>query len=58
MKAQCDKLFGSVPRHLSPAEHVAQALDSEEYIGNFCGFKQFRKIYADENLKDSRVIKK
>jgi thymidylate synthase ThyX len=54
----CDKLFGSVPRHLSPAEHVAQALDSEEYIGNFCGFKQFRKIYVDENLKDNRVIKK
>lgn len=51
----CDKLFGSVPRHLSPAEHVAQALDSEEYIGNFCGFKQYRKIYADENLKDVRV---
>lgn len=53
----CDKLFGSVPRHLSPAEHVAQALDSEEYIGNFCGFKQYRKLYIDENLKDSRVIK-
>lgn len=54
----CDKLFGSIPRHLSPAEHVAQALDSDEYIGNFCGFKQYRKIYLDENLKDSRVIKK
>jgi thymidylate synthase ThyX len=54
----CDKLFGAVPRHLSPAEHVAKALDSEEYIGNFCGFKQYRKIYADENLKDERVIKK
>lgn len=54
----CDKLFGNVPRHLSPAEHVAQALDSTEYVGNFCGFKQFRKQYEDENMKDVRVIKK
>jgi hypothetical protein len=54
----CDKLFGSVPRHLSPTEHVAQATDSDKYIGNFCGFKQYRKKYEDENLKDVRVIKK
>jgi hypothetical protein len=54
----CDKLFGSVPRHLSPTEHAAQALDSEEYIGNFCGFKQLRYTFNDQNLTDSRVIKK
>lgn len=53
----CDKLFGSVPRHLSPAEHVAQATDSTEYIGNFCGFKQYRKFFQDENLKDERITK-
>ncbi len=54
----CDRLFGSVPRHLSPAEHVAQAMDSSEMIGNFKGFKQFRKFFQDENLKDARVITK
>ena len=54
----CDKLFGSVPRHLSPAEHVAQALDSDERIGNFAGFKQYRYMFEDQNLKDARVIKK
>ena len=53
----CEKLFGSVPRHLSPAEHVAQALDSTEYIGNFGGFKQYRKFFQDENLKDERITK-
>lgn len=53
----CDKLFGAIPRHLSPAEHVAQSLDSEEYIANFCGFRQYRKLYADENLQDARVVK-
>lgn len=52
----CDKLFGSVPRHLSPTEHVAEAIDSEEYIGNFCGFKQYRYMFEDQNLKDSRVL--
>jgi thymidylate synthase ThyX len=54
----CDRLFGSVPRHLSPTEHVAQAMDSSEFIGNFRGFKQYRKFFEDENLKDERVIKK
>lgn len=51
----CDRLFGSVPRHLSPTEHVAQALDKPENIGNFCGFKQYRKFFEDENLKDNRI---
>ena len=45
----CDRLFGSVPRHLSPTEHVAQALDSTEFVGNFKGFKQYRKFFADES---------
>ena len=51
----CDRLFGQVPRHLSPTEHVAQAFDGDEFIGNFRGFKQYRKFFVDENLKDSRV---
>lgn len=53
----CDRLFASTPKHLSPTEHVAQALDSEEWSGNFRGWKQYRKFFAEENLTDSRVIK-
>ncbi len=51
----CDRLFGSVPRHLSPTEHVAQAIDKSEFIGNFKGWKQYRKFFTDENLKDERI---
>lgn len=54
----CDRLFGSVPRHLSPTEHVAQAMPVDYVSGNFRGFKQYRKFFADECLKDPRVIKK
>lgn len=54
----CDRLFGNIPRHLSPAEHVAQALDSSEFVGNFRGFKQYRYFFLDQNLKDLRVLKK
>lgn len=53
----CDRLFGSIPRHLSPAEHVAQAMGNSDFIGNFRGFKQYRKMFDDENLEDSRVKK-
>jgi hypothetical protein len=44
----CDRLFGSSPRHLSPAEHQAKALPSSERCGNFVGWKQFRKEFGDE----------
>jgi len=54
----CDKLFGSIPRHLSPTEHVAVALSSDEKFGNFTGFKQYRYMFENQNLNDSRVIKK
>lgn len=40
----CDRLFSSEPKHLSPTEHVAQALESDQFIGNFKGFKQYRKF--------------
>lgn len=53
----CDRLFGSVPRHLSPTEHVAQCMNDDKFYGNFCGFKQYRKFFSDENLSDSRVKK-
>lgn len=56
--ALCDRLFGQVPRHLSPTEHVAEALDTNESIGNFKGFKQYRYFYSDQNLSDSRIVKK
>lgn len=40
--------------HLSPFEHVAQAMRPEDYrlypwSGNFKGFHQYRKQFADEN---------
>lgn len=53
--ATCNKLFGSVPRHLSPAEHVAMCVDQNIQIGNFFGWKQYRKFFDDENLNDSRI---
>lgn len=51
----CEKLFGSIPRHLSPTEHVAMAEDHGIFIGNFRGFRQYRKFFLDENLTDGRV---
>lgn len=51
----CNKLFGSVPRHLSPTEHVAVAIDSDEFLGNYKGWKQYRKFFNDENLTDPRI---
>lgn len=56
--ALCNKLFGGNPKHLSPTEHVAQAQDNNDPIGNFRGFKQYRYMFDDQNLRDSRVIKK
>lgn len=38
-----EKLASSNPRHLSPMEHQAQALYTPERVGNFVGWKQFRK---------------
>jgi thymidylate synthase ThyX len=40
----CDRLFASEPKHLSPAEHCAQAMDDNKFIGNFRGFCQYRKL--------------
>ena len=54
----CDRLFGSIPKHLSPTEHVAMSMDDVNWYGNYRGFKQYRKFFKDENLTDSRVIKK
>lgn len=54
----CERLFANNPKHLSPTEHVAQAQDNSNASGNFRGFTQYRKLFKDENLKDSRVIHK
>ena len=37
------------PPHLSPFEHVAMALDSEETCGNFHGWRQMRKDIPGES---------
>ena len=54
----CNRLFANNPKHLSPTEHVAQAMSGKEWSGNFRGFKQFRKFFKDENLTDPRVVGK
>lgn len=54
----CDRLFGNVPRHLSPTEHVAEAQSNSNFIGNFKGWRQYRYFFNDQNLGDSRIIQK
>lgn len=44
----CQKLATNKPMHASPLEHPAVALDSDERIGNFRGWKQLRKFYPEE----------
>jgi thymidylate synthase ThyX len=56
--AICNKLFGSVPRHLSPTEHVAMVTDTYEMYGNFHDWKQYRKFFDGENLIDKRIVHK
>lgn len=46
----CNKLIKE--GHWSPFEHVAQALSKKERIGNFVGFKQYRKFFENENGGD------
>lgn len=48
-----DKLLGTIgeggPGHLSPFEHVAQAVGKGIRHGNFEGWKQYRKFFNNEN---------
>jgi thymidylate synthase ThyX len=37
-----DRLVGASPPHLSPTEHIAKALSSNDKIGNFRGWEQLR----------------
>jgi thymidylate synthase ThyX len=41
--------------HWSPFEHQAQALGSSIRVGNFTGWKQYRKTFVGENRRDKRV---
>ena len=41
--------------HMSPFEHIASALSSNEPSGNFKGFLQLRKIIENENRTDKRL---
>jgi thymidylate synthase ThyX len=36
--------------HASPFESCAVAMGDDKYYGNFCGFKQYRKFLANENM--------
>lgn len=47
-----DRLVGANPRHMSPTEHQAQALENSDRVGNFVGWKQYRKTFADESNGD------
>jgi len=42
----CERLRSS--GHMSPLEHVACALDTEDFVGNFRGWKQYRKEFVGE----------
>lgn len=50
--ALCNRLKGSKPMHLSPFEHVAVAAEEHRQIGNFVGFKQWRKFFSEESGGD------
>lgn len=42
--------------HWSAFEHCAIAGNHTNYIGNFCGWLQYRKHFQTENRKDPRVL--
>jgi len=46
-----DRLLES--NHWSPFEHVAQALEEKVWIGNFVGWKQYRKEFEAEHVGGS-----
>lgn len=50
-------LVAKRPLHASPAEHVAQALDTLDWFGNFCGWRQYRKTLPHENITTWEEVK-
>jgi hypothetical protein len=49
-----DFLVVQEPRHASPTEHQAVALDKPERHGNFIGWKQYRKTIDRECIPEER----
>jgi thymidylate synthase ThyX len=45
-----DRLVTSEPIHASPFEHIATPIETNEWSGNFKGWKQFRKTLKNEAL--------
>lgn len=45
--------LGADPMHASPFEHPAQAVGDRQRIGNFEGWRQYRKWFAAENGPDT-----
>ena len=45
--------LGADPMHASPFEHVAVAVGGRQRIGNFEGWKQYRKFFPHENGPDT-----
>lgn len=48
-----DRLLGN--GHWSPFEHPAQAMEGSNRLGNFIGWKQYRKFFANENMMELTV---
>ena len=42
------RLVSAAPKHWSPLEHVAQAMQTGSRSGNFTGWKQWRKTFSEE----------
>ena len=53
------KLFDMLKEsgHMSPFEHVAQALPASIISGNFIGFQQYRKTIEGENKTEERIVR-
>jgi thymidylate synthase ThyX len=47
--ALCNKLIGATPKHFSPFEHVAQPWHTKDFITNFKGWKQYRRLLEYPN---------
>lgn len=50
-----DRMASDTPMHASPFEHVAQALPTLAQSGNFTGWKQYRKSFANEHIGGARA---
>lgn len=50
-----NKLLNANPGHMSPFEHQGEALDTSEQSGNYTGWKQYRKLFSNENITEFNV---